>query len=34
MEFNTLIVLVVIVGIAFIIYKIIMKKIDQWEGFK
>jgi hypothetical protein len=23
---------VVIVGIAFIIYKIIMKKIDQWGG--
>ena len=31
MEFNTLIVLVVIVGIAYIIYRIVMKKIDRWE---
>jgi hypothetical protein len=31
MEFNTLFVLVVIVGIVFIIYKIVMKKIDKWE---
>ena len=32
MEFNTLIVLVVIVGIAFIVYRIVMKKIDKWEA--
>ena len=31
MEFKILLVFVVIVGIAFIIYKIIMKKISQWE---
>jgi hypothetical protein len=32
MELKTLLVFVVIVGIAFIIYKIVMKKIDRWEG--
>ena len=31
MEFNSMFVLVGIVGIAFIIYKIIMKKIDKWD---
>jgi hypothetical protein len=31
MEFKTLIVLVVIVGIAFFVYRIVMKKIDKWE---
>ncbi len=31
MEFKILLVFVVIVGIAFIIYKIVMKKIDRWE---
>jgi hypothetical protein len=31
MEFKALIVLVVIVGIAFFVYRIVMKKIDKWE---
>jgi hypothetical protein len=31
MEFNSMFVLVGIVGIAFIIYKIILKKIDKWD---
>ena len=31
MEFKTLIVLVVIVGIAFIVYRMVMNKIDKWE---
>ena len=31
MEFMILFVLVGIVGIAGIIYKIVMKKIDKWE---
>jgi hypothetical protein len=31
MEFNSMFVLVGIVGIAIIIYKIIMKKIDKWN---
>jgi hypothetical protein len=30
MGFQDLLVLIIIVGIAGIIYKIIMKKIDQW----
>jgi hypothetical protein len=30
MGFQELLVLIIIVGIAGIIYKIIMKKIDQW----
>jgi hypothetical protein len=30
MGFQELLVLIIIVGIACIIYKIIMKKIDQW----
>jgi hypothetical protein len=32
MEFKVLLVFVIIVGIAYIIYRIIMKKIDQWEA--
>jgi hypothetical protein len=32
MEFKTLIVLVVIVGIAYIVYRIVMKQIDRWDG--
>jgi hypothetical protein len=32
MGFKALLVFVIIVGIAFIIYRIIMKKIDRWEG--
>jgi len=31
MGFKALLVFVIIVGIAYIIYKIIMKKIGQWE---
>jgi predicted membrane channel-forming protein YqfA (hemolysin III family) len=31
MEFKTLIVFVVILGIVGIIYKLIMNKIDKWE---
>jgi len=31
MEFNSMFVLVGIVGIAIIIYKIIIKKIDKWN---
>lgn len=31
MKLMTLFVLVVIVGIAFIVYKFVMKKIDQWK---
>jgi hypothetical protein len=30
MGFQDLLILIIIVGIAGIIYKIIMKKIDQW----
>ena len=30
MGFKALLVFIIIVGIAFIIYKIIMKKISQW----
>jgi hypothetical protein len=30
MGFKTLLLFVIIVGIAFIVYKIVMKKIDQW----
>jgi hypothetical protein len=32
MGFKTVLLFVIIVGIAFIIYKIIMKKIGEWEG--
>ena len=32
MGFKTLLVFVIIVGIAFIVYRIVMKKIDRWEG--
>ena len=32
MGFQGLLVSIIIVGIAFIIYKIIMKKIDHWGG--
>ncbi len=32
MGFQGLLVLIVIVGIAGIIYKIVMKKIDKWEA--
>ena len=32
MEFKALLVSIIIVGIAFIIYKIIVKKIDHWDG--
>jgi hypothetical protein len=32
MGFKTLLLFVIIVGIAFIIYKIVMKKIEHWEG--
>jgi hypothetical protein len=32
MEFNIMFILVGILGIAFIIYKIIMKKIDKWDA--
>ena len=31
MGFNALLVFFIIVGIVFIIYKIIMKKINRWE---
>lgn len=32
MEFNITFILVGILGIAYIIYKIIMKKIDKWDA--
>ena len=32
MGFQELLVFIIIVGIAGIIYKIVMKKIDQWEA--
>jgi hypothetical protein len=32
MGFKALLIFVIIVGIAFIIYKILMKKIGEWEG--
>ena len=32
MGFQDLLVAIIIVGVAYIIYKIIMKKIDQWGG--
>jgi len=32
MGFQELLVFIIIVGIAGIIYKIIVKKIDQWGG--
>ncbi len=31
MEFKILLVFVGIVGVAYIVYKIVMKKIGQWE---
>lgn len=30
MEFKALLVSIIIVGIGYIVYKIIIKKIDQW----
>jgi hypothetical protein len=32
MGFKALLIFVIILGIAFIIYKILMKKIGEWEG--
>ena len=32
MGFQDLLVFIIIVGIACVIYKIIMKKIDQWRA--
>ena len=32
MGFKALLIFVIIVGIVFIIYKIIMNKIGEWEG--
>jgi preprotein translocase subunit Sss1 len=32
MELSTLLAGIVIVGIVGIIYKIVMKRIDKWEG--
>ena len=32
MGFKALLVSIIIVGIAYIIYKIIMKKIGQWDA--
>ena len=31
MGFKALLIFIIIVGITFIIYKIIMKKINRWE---
>ena len=32
MELTNLLVLAGIVGVAFLVYKLVMKKLDQWEG--
>ena len=32
MELKILLVFIAVVGIAYIVYRIVTKKIDQWEG--
>ncbi len=32
MGFKVLLVSIIIVGVAYIIYKIITKKLDKWQG--
>ena len=34
MEFKALLVSIIIVGIVFIVYRIVMKKIDHWDATK